>query len=68
MQILGHSQISLTVGSYSHVVPELAYEAAERMAGVLWSDESSEPGGLAATLAAQPDDEGEGRRAIPPLA
>jgi integrase len=67
MQILGHSQISLTLGTYSHVVPELAYEAAERMAGVLWGDDSSDPGGLAATLAAQPADEGEGRGATPPL-
>ena len=55
MQILGHSQISLTLGTYSHVVPELAHEAAERMAGVLWSDDDSpEPDRLAATLAAQP--------------
>ena len=37
MQILGHSQISLTLGTYSHVVPELAQEAAERMDRVLWA-------------------------------
>ena len=37
MQILGHSQIGLTLGTYSHVVPELAEEAAERMGAVLWS-------------------------------
>ena len=36
MQILGHSQISLTLGTYSHVVPELAEEAAERMGDALW--------------------------------
>ena len=36
MQILGHSQISLTLGTYSHVVPELADEAAERMGNALW--------------------------------
>jgi integrase len=36
MQILGHSQISLTVGTYSHVVPELAQDAAERMGEALW--------------------------------
>ena len=28
MQILGHSQITLTLGTYSHVVPELAHDAA----------------------------------------
>lgn len=38
MQILGHSQINLTLGTYSHVVPELAHEAADRMAEALWGD------------------------------
>ncbi len=37
MQILGHSQISLTLGTYSHVVPELAQEAADRIDRVLWA-------------------------------
>ena len=37
MEILGHSQISLTLGTYSLVVPELAHEAAERMGDALWS-------------------------------
>jgi hypothetical protein len=36
MQILGHSQITLTLGTYSHVVPELAQDAADRMADALW--------------------------------
>jgi integrase len=36
MQILGHSQITLTLGTYSHVVPELAQDAAQRMAAALW--------------------------------
>ena len=36
MDILGHSQISLTLGTYSHVIPELAQEAAERMGKALW--------------------------------
>lgn len=35
MQILGHSQISMTT-QYQHVVPELAQEAAERMGEALW--------------------------------
>lgn len=38
MQILGHSQIALTLGTYSHVVPELATEAAARMDEALWGD------------------------------
>jgi integrase len=31
MEILGHSQISLTMNTYSHVAPQLQGEAAERM-------------------------------------
>jgi hypothetical protein len=57
MQILGHSQISLTLGTYSHVVPELAREAADLMAGVLWNDDrQAESDALAATLAANPQE------------
>ncbi len=36
MEILGHSQISLTLGTYSHVMPELAQDAANRMGALLW--------------------------------
>jgi integrase len=36
MQILGHSQIGLTLGTYSHMVPELAADAAARMDTALW--------------------------------
>lgn len=39
MEILGHSQIALTMNTYSHVAPEVSREAARRMAGVLWQDE-----------------------------
>jgi integrase len=35
MDLLGHSQISLTANTYSHVLPELRREAAERMEAVL---------------------------------
>jgi integrase len=31
MEILGHSQISLTMNTYTHVLPELKREAANRM-------------------------------------
>jgi hypothetical protein len=31
MQVLGHSRIKLALGTYSHVMPEVAEEAAERM-------------------------------------
>jgi integrase len=36
MEMLGHSQVSLTLNTYSHVAPELARDAAERMTDVLW--------------------------------
>jgi integrase len=36
MEILGHSQIALTMNSYSHVAPEVSREAADRMARMLW--------------------------------
>ncbi|MGQ0845095.1 MAG: tyrosine-type recombinase/integrase [Sporichthyaceae bacterium] len=36
MEVLGHSQITLTLGTYSHVLPELAIDAARRMGNALW--------------------------------
>jgi integrase len=36
MELLGHSQITLTLGTYTHVVPELARDAAARMGYALW--------------------------------
>lgn len=36
MEILGHSQISLTLGTYSHVATEVAEDAARRMGDALW--------------------------------
>jgi integrase len=35
MEVLGHSEIALTMNAYSHVVPELQREAAERMQAIL---------------------------------
>jgi hypothetical protein len=35
MEILGHSQISLTMNTYSHVVPALQQDAADRMDALL---------------------------------
>ena len=39
MEILGHSQIALTMNTYTHVAPEVSREAADRMARALWHDE-----------------------------
>ncbi|MFG3300989.1 tyrosine-type recombinase/integrase [Micromonospora chersina] len=36
MELLGHSQIGLTLGTYSHVAPELSRAAAEGIGGALW--------------------------------
>jgi site-specific recombinase XerD len=35
-KLLGHSQIGTTTDIYSHVMPALAQEAADRMAKTLW--------------------------------
>jgi integrase len=40
MEILGHSQISLTMNTYTHVVPELRRQAAERMDELLGERDS----------------------------
>jgi len=37
METLGHSQISLTMNTYSHVIPALRREAADKMQAVLES-------------------------------
>ena len=39
MQILGHSQISLTMNTYSHCVPGLLQEVAEQMNAILTARE-----------------------------
>lgn len=38
MEILGHSQISLTLNTYSHVIPSLQRDAAERLGALLAGD------------------------------
>jgi len=35
MEILGHSDISLTMNTYSHVVPDVMREAAEKIDAAL---------------------------------
>ncbi|MCM3882631.1 site-specific integrase [Frankia sp. R82] len=42
MEIMGHSPISLTLGTYSHVAPELSTDAADRMAATLWDTTNSD--------------------------
>jgi integrase len=52
MEILGHSNISMTV-RYMHVLPQVLTDAAERMNAVLWKS-ASEPN---ATSAATTDED-----------
>jgi len=35
MESLGHSQISLTVGTYTHIMPTLQQDAAQQMNAIL---------------------------------
>jgi integrase len=44
MEILGHSQIGLTLNTYTHVLPELQLEAARRMGDFLRSGSSPKNG------------------------
>ena len=53
-EILGHSQIALTMNTYSHVAPEVLREAADRMARALWHDEDQRMTAVAARVAARP--------------
>lgn len=39
MEILGHSQISVTLNTYTHVDPQLNRVATDRMEAALWSEE-----------------------------
>jgi integrase len=36
MELLGHSDIRLTMNTYSHVIPQLSREAADKMGTALW--------------------------------
>jgi integrase len=42
MEVLGHSEIAMTMNTYSHVVPELRSEAADRMESILSPKRGSE--------------------------
>jgi integrase len=64
MELLGHSQISLTMNTYSHVVPQLKRDAAERMDEILTED-GLEDGYILATNAATEARERRPRRPPP---
>ena len=38
MEVLGHSQIALTMNTYSHVMPSLLHDAAASMEASLWGE------------------------------
>ena len=52
MEILGHSQIALTMNTYAHVAPEVSREATDRMRQMLWPDEGDDQ-------VPDPEDEGQ---------
>lgn len=56
MELLGHTQIRTTMDIYSHVMPALARDAANRMAAILFGTEPADerPGTLAIEGALQP--------------
>ena len=41
MEILGHSQISLTMNTYSHVIEQMQDEAAAEMSALLFAGRTS---------------------------
>ena len=41
MDILGHSQISVTMNTYSHVIEQLQDDAAQEMTALLWADQKA---------------------------
>jgi site-specific recombinase XerD len=45
MEILGHSQISLTLNTYSHVIPALQSAAADHMERILFDYEAATESG-----------------------
>ncbi|MCW2497093.1 MAG: int [Jatrophihabitans sp.] len=46
MEILGHSQISLTMNTYTHVMPEVSRDATNRVGAALWgASGTNEDGG-----------------------
>jgi len=46
MEILGHSQISLSLNTYSHVMPELQHDAAKLMNALLTKHEHDASGAV----------------------
>jgi len=42
MEVLGHSQIGITMNTYSHVMPTQLAAAADAIGSVLWGPESDD--------------------------
>lgn len=55
MEILGHSQISITMNLYSHVIPAMQQEVAARLDAIL---AQPAPDGFATSFATDPPVEG----------
>ena len=37
-EVLGHANITVTANTYTHVLPELQRDAADRMGALLWAN------------------------------
>jgi integrase len=55
MEILGHSQIAVTMNTYTHVVPELNRDAVDRLADAFDGADDSSPDGVVVNDAVKPD-------------
>jgi integrase len=60
MEILGHSQISLTLDTYSHVVPEMQRDAADRIGQTLWDDDTDSDDAAETEQPATDDEDSDG--------
>jgi hypothetical protein len=52
---LGHANISITLGAYSHILEEMDEDAAEKVAAVAWVSRDPRRGGLVSTWYHRPD-------------
>ena len=45
-QRLGHANIGITLDTYSHILPGLDQEAADKVAGLIFGSDDAPPNGL----------------------
>jgi hypothetical protein len=55
MKILGHSQIAVTMNTYTHVVPGLQRDAVDRLADDFQDPDDSRSNGVVVNVVVKPD-------------